>query len=81
MKDTTRATILEMAANMFTFYAPVSIKLGVKGKTAEKYLRQLESEGLLVSKDDGVHAVTFELTPEQAERRAGRLSLDRYLAK
>lgn len=74
MKDATRATIIEMAADMFTFYAPVAQKLGVKGKTAEKYLRQLEKEGLLVSRDDGILAVTFELSKSQTDRRSGNFA-------
>lgn len=81
MKDTTRNIILNMAfKNGFTFYAPVSIALGVKGLTAEKYLKQLEKEGLMVSKDDGIHAVTFELVKSSHDKLQGDVQFARAIA-
>lgn len=78
MKDTTKQTIIDLAAkNSFTFYAPVAQQLGVKGKTAERYLRELEKAGILVSKDDGEHAVTFELSKDAQEQYNGAAQLVR----
>lgn len=62
MKEKNKTIILELASkNGFTFYAPVAQALGVKGRTAEKHLRSLEKKGFLISRDDGEHAVTFEI--------------------
>lgn len=63
MKAKTRDIILSLASKDFTFYAPLAHALGVKGKTAEKHLKALAKEGLLIMKDDGEHARTFELSP------------------